>query len=482
MSCCAAYWGCPCCRGYPPRRKRASWRDCLREYTDEAIALVLAEAEFGRSYCVKERVDALIQATGIGPLLGRKLGERGAGISGGERQRIALARCLAKENWKFLIIDEPFTSLDALAEDELAGVLRGLHEGKDPASGDAQAESGPLAHRAGGAARGRCHCGGRNARGTEIRQCALRFPLEGFFRAGLMICTNYRGSNMLAIKYVHRNIGRKGWLMYLAGESAFIAKMLISFLIPLAQKELIDTAISGSLELGDMKSITCILLAFGLGIAYAAYISFNGKASGTAFSDMSSRNFERLFAHKVSEIRGKGGSWYSAVVLDETLRQMLNSTYTAAFFSMLQFIFILIIVGTWNSKLVSAILTVCVLYLLFIVFFAKKRQKYEELDKQEYLKLVPIAQEGLEAMRTFLRFGKKDVVFSRMKEQLERRSYYSVKSYIAVGTSSSAEEITFSLIMIAMIFANIDSIRSGTINTGSLVTIVRVHSADTASV
>ena len=102
----------------------------LRTWSVEEIATILAEAEFGRSYCVKEKVDALIKATGIEYLVGRKLGERGTNISGGERQRIAMARCLAKENWKLLIIDEPFTSLDALAEEDLSQVLHNYTRGK----------------------------------------------------------------------------------------------------------------------------------------------------------------------------------------------------------------------------------------------------------------------------------------------------------------------------------------------------------------
>lgn len=96
----------------------------LTYYSNKEIASVLAEAEFGRRYCLQEKVDALIDITGIRHLLGRKLGEGGTAVSGGERQRISLARCLAKENWEILILDEPFTSLDAIAEAELSQVLR----------------------------------------------------------------------------------------------------------------------------------------------------------------------------------------------------------------------------------------------------------------------------------------------------------------------------------------------------------------------
>lgn len=122
--------GLPLVSRLPAEQEAGLILGLLRTYPVEKIAATLAEAEFGRSYCVKETVDALIKITGIEHLAGRNLGEGGAGISGGERQRIAMARCLAKENWKLLIIDEPFTSLDALAEEELSQVLHTYTRGK----------------------------------------------------------------------------------------------------------------------------------------------------------------------------------------------------------------------------------------------------------------------------------------------------------------------------------------------------------------
>ncbi|MCE5256719.1 MAG: ABC transporter ATP-binding protein/permease [Spirochaetaceae bacterium] len=116
--------GLPLLSRLPASHEIRLMESLLQQYTDEEIVTVLAEADFGRRYCVQETVDTLIDTTGIRHLLGRKLGIGGSAISGGERQRIALARCLAKENWKILIVDEPFTSLDVLAETELSQVLR----------------------------------------------------------------------------------------------------------------------------------------------------------------------------------------------------------------------------------------------------------------------------------------------------------------------------------------------------------------------
>lgn len=52
------------------------------------------------------------------------IGELGSGVSGGERQRIAIARALASEA-KILVFDEPTSSLDAMTE---ASIKRALDE------------------------------------------------------------------------------------------------------------------------------------------------------------------------------------------------------------------------------------------------------------------------------------------------------------------------------------------------------------------
>jgi ATP-binding cassette subfamily C protein CydD len=83
-----------------------------------------------------DEILAAARAVGLGPLLVRRHGsldalldERGGGLSGGERRRIALARALVKQA-PLLLLDEPTAHLDQRSEQEMIATIRHAVRGR----------------------------------------------------------------------------------------------------------------------------------------------------------------------------------------------------------------------------------------------------------------------------------------------------------------------------------------------------------------
>lgn len=80
------------------------------------------------NFYIGEDYDILIKKLKLCQLSGRKLGQRGNKISGGEKERIALARLLLLKSDTAYLIDEPFTSLDLISEREASDILKSYLE------------------------------------------------------------------------------------------------------------------------------------------------------------------------------------------------------------------------------------------------------------------------------------------------------------------------------------------------------------------
>jgi len=76
----------------------------------------LTMTEFDRKYIDSNKVNEVINSLELSYMKDRMLGENGSFVSGGERQKIVFGRFLLKNNFDLYILDEPFTSMDAITE------------------------------------------------------------------------------------------------------------------------------------------------------------------------------------------------------------------------------------------------------------------------------------------------------------------------------------------------------------------------------
>lgn len=88
------------------------------------IADWLSKILCAKEYYVTEKYDELLASLELSYLDGRNFGQRGKNISGGEKNKITLARFLLPEYGDYFIIDEPFVSLDAIAENKCYRVMK----------------------------------------------------------------------------------------------------------------------------------------------------------------------------------------------------------------------------------------------------------------------------------------------------------------------------------------------------------------------
>ena len=77
---------------------------------------------------MKEKVDSLPE--GIKSRFGKEYDENGIEMSGGQSQKIAIARALYKQGASMVILDEPASALDPIAEAEIYEKFNSLVEDK----------------------------------------------------------------------------------------------------------------------------------------------------------------------------------------------------------------------------------------------------------------------------------------------------------------------------------------------------------------
>jgi lipopolysaccharide export system ATP-binding protein len=105
------------------------------------VSYLAQEASIFRKLTVEENLMAILEMTGAGKKECRqKMSDlleefhvahvrerKGTELSGGERRRVEIARCLALEP-KFILLDEPFAGVDPIAVADIQGIIEYLRK------------------------------------------------------------------------------------------------------------------------------------------------------------------------------------------------------------------------------------------------------------------------------------------------------------------------------------------------------------------
>jgi lipopolysaccharide export system ATP-binding protein len=90
----------------------------FRKLTVEENILAVLEAQAMSWHERRERMERLIQQLGLGHIRSN----RGYALSGGERRRVEIARCLCISP-RFILLDEPFSGIDPIAVLDLQKII-----------------------------------------------------------------------------------------------------------------------------------------------------------------------------------------------------------------------------------------------------------------------------------------------------------------------------------------------------------------------
>lgn len=105
------------------------------------IAYLPQEASVFRQLTVEDNIRAILEFSGMSKAeqnaklesliaefnIEKVRRNKGNNLSGGERRRVEIARCLASDP-KFILLDEPFAGVDPIAVEDIQGIIRKLKD------------------------------------------------------------------------------------------------------------------------------------------------------------------------------------------------------------------------------------------------------------------------------------------------------------------------------------------------------------------